>query len=116
MLDEDGNLINKVKATVHTIFPNASSPIYPTFPAGTTAHALIAYQNNEDGVNHTIALALGFLQPSHNLDVIIQNFSVVRHGRIIYPHETANIRYSFTPDEYFEPGEYNLVIGVFVNN
>uniref|UniRef100_A0A0A9ZD42 Translocon-associated protein subunit alpha n=1 Tax=Lygus hesperus TaxID=30085 RepID=A0A0A9ZD42_LYGHE len=49
-------------------------------------------------------------------DATIQNFSIVRHARVVYPHETVNIRYSFTPDRYIDSGEYNLVIGLFVNN
>lgn len=105
------NVDQKIPFVCHAFFPNATSPV-PTFHAGTMATSTIVFQNNGIAPS-TIVLAAGILQPKYAYDSILRNFSVVRHGRVLHPKESNTFRYSFLPDVYLEPGEYNLVLSLY---
>lgn len=98
------------------IFPNCSSPVFPTLPAGSKAESVLVYQNNDEGNSHTVVLVIGYIQPLNNYAMVIQNFSVVRQARAVAPGETTSFRYSFTPSPMLEPGDYNLVLGLYFQN
>lgn len=107
--DEDG-----VPFVTRAIFLNASTHgALPSFPAGSPVTSVIAYQNAARTGDQQVILVAAYLQPAGKFSTILQNFSVVRQARTVENKETATFRYSFVPDASFEPGPYNLVVGVF---
>lgn len=96
-------------------FLNATSQSFPTFPAGSKANAVLAFQNN-DAAEQTIFLVAGLLQPPQQYQTTLQNFSVVRQARQVKKAETVSMHFSFTPDARLEPGEYNMVLGLYVQD
>lgn len=86
------------------------SKIYPGYPV----ESVIACRNGgEKYENQTAVIVSGFLQPLNTFNMILQNFSFVRHGRSIVGGETVTFLYEFIPSSYLEPGDYNLVLGVY---
>lgn len=104
---------SRVPYFCRAIFPNCSSPLFIHLPAGSKADSLIAYHNNGESHNHTVILVIAYIQPHHNYLQVIQNFSAVRQARVVAPGQTSNFQYTFTPDANLEPGDYNLVMGMY---
>lgn len=86
------------------------SKIFP----GSVASSVIACRNG--GTEHesqTAFLVGGYLQPINSFQSILQNFSVIRHSRVIEKGDTVSFLYDFSPSPFIEPGEYNLVLKVY---
>jgi translocon-associated protein subunit alpha len=96
-------------------FLNASSQSFPSFPAGSKANVVVAFQNNEEA-SQVVFLIAGLLQPPQQFQTTLQNFSVVRQARRVKTAETVSMLYTFTPDARLEPGEYNMVLGLYVQD
>ncbi|CCW66272.1 unnamed protein product [Phytomonas sp. Hart1] len=91
------------------IFPDSSSPQFPTLNVGTKTTSLIAYHNYDPTNTFHILLVSGniMLPEKHT---VIQNFSVVRHARVVRPGETVTLEYRFTPNSRLEPGLYDVFL------
>ncbi|XQJ26896.1 Translocon-associated protein (TRAP), alpha subunit, putative [Leishmania guyanensis] len=98
------------------LFLNASSQSFPSFPAGSKVNVAVAFQNNDNEASQVVFLMNGLLQPPHQYHIVLQNFSVVRQAREVKKSETVSMHYTFRPEPHLEPGEYNLVIGLYVQN
>ncbi|KAG5504909.1 hypothetical protein JKF63_04355 [Porcisia hertigi] len=98
------------------LFLNTSSQSFPFLPAGSKAKAVIAFRNSDEEVSQVVFLLAGFLQPPGQYHAIIQNFSVVRQARVVQKSETVSMHYTFTPDAHLEPGEYNMVLGLYAQD
>ncbi|GET88495.1 hypothetical protein, conserved [Leishmania tarentolae] len=98
------------------LFPNASSQSFPSFPVGSKANAVIAFQNNDKEAAQVVFLVVGFLQPAYQYQTIIQNFSAIRQARVVNNSETVTMQYTFTPDVHLERGEYNMALGLYVQD
>ncbi|KPA85615.1 putative mitochondrial hypothetical protein [Leptomonas pyrrhocoris] len=96
-------------------FLNASSQLFPSFPAGSKAHAVLAFQNNGEATQ-VVFLVAGLLQPPQDYHTTLQNFSVVRQAREVKKSETVSLHYTFMPDARLEPGEYNMVLGLYMQD
>ncbi|KPI85734.1 hypothetical protein ABL78_5221 [Leptomonas seymouri] len=96
-------------------FLNASSQSFPSFPAGSKANTVLAFQNNNEA-SQVVFLITGLLQPPQEYHTTIQNFSAVRQAREVKKTETVSIHYTFTPDARLEPGEYNLILGLYIHD
>eukprot|EP00796_Vickermania_ingenoplastis_P010236 gene10236-7175_t len=82
--------------------------------AGNTAENVIVCRNSGEEVgSQTAFLVAGFLQPAHTYQTVLQNFSVVRQARVIEKGESVSFRYNVLPSSYLDPGDYNLVLGVY---
>ncbi|ESL08057.1 hypothetical protein TRSC58_04248 [Trypanosoma rangeli SC58] len=90
--------------------------LLPTLPAGSKANALVAYRNSQREHQHTVVLIAGYLTSVKVYSQVIQNFSVVRHARIVQPGDTTSFQYSFTPDPLLEPTDYNLILGLYFHD
>lgn len=89
---------------------SVSSVLY----AGSSTESVIACRNSgEEYGTQTAFLVAGYLQPHHTYTSILQNFSVVRQARVIENGETVSFLYNFLPSPFLEPGDYNLVLGVY---
>lgn len=102
-------------STCRAFFLNATSQSFPSFPAGSKANAVVAFQNNDEAAQ-VIFLVAGLLQPPQQFQTTLQNFSVVRQARQVKNAETVSMHYTFTPDARLEPGEYNMVLGLYVQD
>ncbi|KAG5479029.1 hypothetical protein LSCM1_02872 [Leishmania martiniquensis] len=98
------------------LFLNVSSQSFPSFPAGSKAHVVVAFQNSDNDDPQVVFLVIGLLQPPQQYHTVIQNFSAVRQARKVRRSETVSMHYTFTADPRLEPGEYNLVLGLYVQN
>ncbi|AYU78717.1 conserved hypothetical protein [Leishmania infantum JPCM5] len=98
------------------LFLNASSQSFPSFHAGSKANVVIAFQNNGNEASQVVFLVVGLLQPPQQYHTTIQNFSVVRQAREVKKSETVSIQYTFTPDVHLESGEFNMVLGLYVQD
>ncbi|KAF5219023.1 hypothetical protein C3747_22g375 [Trypanosoma cruzi] len=100
-------------ASARVIFPDKPMNLLHALPAGSEKNALIAYRNNQLGHQHTVVLIAGYLTPLNLYGQVIQNFSVVRHARIVQPTDTTSFQYTFTPDAMLEPNDYTLILGLY---
>lgn len=98
------------------LFLNASSQSFPSFHVGSKANVVIAFQNNGHEASQVVFLVVGLLQPPRQYHTTIQNFSVVRQAREVKKSETVSIQYTFTPDVHLESGEFNMVLGLYVQD
>ncbi|CAD2218339.1 Translocon-associated protein (TRAP), alpha subunit, putative [Angomonas deanei] len=116
-IDLDDDEVNHAEESAayycYAFFPNQT---HPTLPTGSKSQSLIGYQNNHKSNTQTVVLVAGYLQPKGTYGTVLQNFSVVRQARTVKPKESVSFQYFFTPDVYFEPGDYNLVIGLYVQD
>ncbi|RNF15691.1 translocon-associated protein subunit alpha [Trypanosoma conorhini] len=103
-------------ASARVIFPDNPMKLQPTLPAGSKANALIAYRNSQLGHQHTVVLIAGYITPVNDYSQVIQNFSIVRHARVVQPSDTTSFQYSFTPDHLLEPTDYNLILGLYFHD
>lgn len=113
--DEDVYADTRSPSVCRAYFLNATSQSFPTFPAGSKANAVVAFQNNDEA-SQVVFLIAGLLQPVQQFQTTIQNFSVVRQARQVKKAETVSMQYTFTPDARLEPGEYNMVLGLYVQD
>ncbi|EKF25985.1 hypothetical protein MOQ_010343 [Trypanosoma cruzi marinkellei] len=115
--DDDESLGDSARkfpwTSARVIFPDKPMNLLPALPAGSETNALIAYRNNQLGHQHTVVLIAGYLAPLNLYGQVIQNFSVVRHARIVQPTDTTSFQYTFTPDAMLEPNEYTLILGLY---
>ncbi|CBZ26992.1 conserved hypothetical protein [Leishmania mexicana MHOM/GT/2001/U1103] len=98
------------------LFLNASSQSFPSFSVGSKVKVMIAFQNNDKEASQVVFLVVGLLQPPQQYHTTIQNFSVVRQARKVRKSETVSMQYTFTPDVRLESGEYNMVLGLYVQD
>ncbi|CBH12282.1 hypothetical protein, conserved [Trypanosoma brucei gambiense DAL972] len=102
--------------TVQAIFPKVRGGSTPTFHAGSRVDALIAFRNNDQRQNSTVLLVSASVAPAHTPNQILQNFSAIRHARIVQYRESASFHYTFTPHALLEPNDYHLIVGVYYKN
>lgn len=114
--DMNNGAEGRVPYVSRVYFLNATSQSFPSFPAGSKANAVVAFQNNDNAASQMIFLVAGLLQPPQTYSTTIQNFSVVRQVREVKQSETVSMHYTFTPDARLEPGEYNMVIGLYLQD
>lgn len=104
------------KEVFYPTFCKASLPSTPIY-AGSSVDSVIACINMQDETEPKEAfLLIGYLQPLHSYDRILQNFSVVRHGKVLEKGEAVTFQYTFVPSSYLEANEYNLVLGLFARS
>ncbi|KAK7196514.1 Translocon-associated protein (TRAP), alpha subunit [Novymonas esmeraldas] len=106
----------RVPYVSRVFFVNASSQSFPSFPAGSKANAVVAFQNNDNAASQVVFLVAGMLQPPQQYHMTLQNFSAVRQAREVKKDETVSMQYTFTPDARLEPGEYNMVIILYLQD
>ncbi|KAG5479182.1 hypothetical protein LSCM4_01771 [Leishmania orientalis] len=107
---------NSARYVSRVLFLNVTSQSFPSFHAGSKANTVIAFQNNGNEAPQVVFLVVGLLQPPHQYHTVIQNFSVVRQARNVAKLETVSMHYTFTLDPRLEPGEYNMVLGLYVQD